>query len=367
MSKDRVRVAVIGTGWWATEAHIPALCRDPHADLVALCDARAERVAAAAAASGVARTYTDHRQLLDTEHPDAVIVATTHATHFPVARDCLEAGAHVLIEKPMTLYAADAKALLTLAERSGRTLIVGYPWNYTPLARHLRAVIASGQLGPPQHISCVFNSYNTDLLGGRDRSEQPDAYAVHGPGNVYSKKEHSGGGHGHLQITHAAGLLCFVTGLRVQSVRARMANHGLPLDLVDAMLVEFSEGALGTVSGTSNAYIPKLHLHIDGAAGSVEMEMRSGMAVIQFADGRHEEWEPSGETYPCFAPAANLVGVARGVETAQSPAECGWRAVELLDAAYRSAEAQGKAITVDELYTDNAADSQASEQGGTEP
>src|SRR5690242_8890482 len=99
MAMDDVNVAVIGTGWWATATHIPALRAEPHADLVALCDSNSERVAAAAAAYGVERIYTDHQAMLKAERPDAVIVATTHASHFAVARDCLDAGAHVLVEK----------------------------------------------------------------------------------------------------------------------------------------------------------------------------------------------------------------------------------------------------------------------------
>ena len=106
MTRASARVCVIGTGWWATATHIPALREDPHADLVAFCDISPERVRAAAAAYGVERIYTNHLEMLDRERPDAVVVATTHATHFALARDCLAAGAHVLIEKPMTLLAA---------------------------------------------------------------------------------------------------------------------------------------------------------------------------------------------------------------------------------------------------------------------
>jgi predicted dehydrogenase len=348
--KDKVRVAVVGTGWWATATHIPALRENPHADLVALCDANAERLDAAAHAYGIEVTYTDHRALLAAERPDAVIVATTHATHFVVAQDCLNAGAHVLVEKPMTLHAADAQALTELAAQRGLSLLVGYPWNYSPQAQRVRDVVTSGQLGVVQFVNCVFNSYNTDLIGGTGRSYPPSEYPVHGPGDVYSKKEHSGGGHGHLQITHAAGLLFCVTGLRIHSVQARMANHGLPLDLVDAMTVEFAGGALGVVGGTSNSFIPKLDLYIGCAAGSVDMDMRMGTVLIHFADGTHEEVGPYENTYLRFAPAANLIAAARGVEAPVPAGEVGWRAVELLDAAYRSAEADGRAVLLDELY-----------------
>lgn len=347
---DPVRVAVIGTGWWATATHIPALQDDPNADLIALCDANQERVQAAGAAYGVERVYTDHRVLLEKERPDAVVVATTHATHFAVAMDCLNAGAHVLIEKPLTLFASDARQLVERAAQVGQTVIVGYPWNYMSHAKQIRERLASGSLGPIQCVQCVFNSYNADLIGGKDRSDQPGSYPVHGPGDVYSRKEASGGGHGHLQITHVAGLLFFVTGLRASGVQARMANHGLPLDLVDMMLVTFANGALGTVSGTSNAFLPQSRLTIGCTNGSVEMDVLAGTTRIKTTDGAEEVLPPAADGDLRFAPVRNLVGIAQGTEDAGSPVEAAWRAVELLDAAYRSAEADGRYVPVEELY-----------------
>lgn len=345
----RARVLVVGAGWWATATHMPAL-RDHHqAEIAAVCDADPERARAAAAFYGVERVYADHRSALAAERPDAAVVATTHATHFAIARDCLDAGAHVLVEKPMTLLATDARFLVETAARVGKALIVGYPWNYGSLARRVRAELSSRRLGPIQSIQCVFNSYNADLIGGTDRTGQ-GGYPVHGPGDVYSRKEHSGGGHGHLQITHAAGLLFFVTGLRAHRVQARMANHGLPLDLVDAILVEFEGGALGTVSGTSNGFVPESRLNIGCARGSVQMDVHAGTATIKCENGDADTVQAFPDRQLHLAPIRNLVGIAYGDEEAGFPAEVGWNAVELLDAAYRSAGADGATVSVNSLY-----------------
>ena len=348
--KYRARIAVIGAGWWATATHIPALRDHPAVDLAALCDVSLKRSQAAAAAYGVERIYTDHRKLLAAERLDAVVVSTTHATHFTVAYDCLEAGAHVLIEKPMTLLAAHSRMLTERAAKLGLTVIIGYPWNYRSHARHVREQLVSGRLGPIQFVQSVFNSYNADLIGGKDRTDT-GGYPVHGPGDVYSRKEQSGGGHGHLQMTHAAGLLFFVTGLRVNRVQARMASHGLPLDLVDVILVEFEGGALGTVSGTSNSFLPESRLTVGCANGSVQMDVFAGTTVITVAGGEPEILPPAAEPELHRAPVLNLVGVALGVEEPGFPAEAGWRAVELLDAAYRSADADGRPVALEELYS----------------
>lgn len=350
MTQSRAKIAIIGTGWWATASHIPALLENHHAELVALCDANPEKALAAAATCGHPRTYTNHNELLAAEKPDGVIVATTHATHFVVASDCLKAGAHLLVEKPLTLHASEARELIELAKKHNIALLMGYPWHYTSQVQEVRETIASGKIGAIQYVQCTFNSFCIDLLRGIDTTHRSGGYPVHGPGDVYSKKEHSGGGHGHLQMTHAAGLLFYVTGLRLRSLRAQMQNLGLAVDVVNAMVAEFEGNSLGIIGGTSNAFLSRMGLQIYGAKGAIDMDMHAGTARLRYADGTYEEFSAGDDIYPQTAPSSHLVAIARGEE---SPVviEAGWHAVELLDAAYRSAEAGGRPINVEELYS----------------
>jgi predicted dehydrogenase len=350
---NKARIALIGSGWWATYTHIPALQANSAAELVALCDANPARLEAAAQAYGIARTYTDHQAMLANEALDGIVIATPHATHFQLAKDSLAHGLHVLVEKPMVLYATHARELVELAARQGRELIVGYPWHYGAHARRARALIESGALGAVQYISCVFSSHIIELLRGHDNSARSDAYPVHGPGAVYSQPHLSGGGMGHLQITHSAGLMFFVTQLRARRVHALMRSHDLPLDLVDAIMVEFEGRALGTVGGTGNGLHRKLDLQIHCERGCIDMDMVADTTVVRYGDGRREAFDPPTDeavAYPRFAPAGNLVDVVLGRAENLSPPLAGWRTVELLDAAYRSANADGRAVVVAELY-----------------
>lgn len=352
MSDRRARIAVIGTGWWATTAHIPALLANPRAELAAVCDADAGRLAAAAQEFGIGATYADHRELLAREQLDGAIVATPHATHYGLARDCLAAGLHTLIEKPMTLYAAHARELVQLAAQNGRELMVGYTWHYNSLVDQLRDLLASGELGRPQLVMCVFNSYCIDLYRGNDHSDRPGAYRVHGPGAVYSKPELSGGGHGHLQLTHSVGLMSYVTGLRPQRVIGLMHSHGLPVDLVDAITVEFAGGALGLLGGTSNAQPSNFDLQVHCEHGAVLVDLVA-MSVRVRRHGAAEQVLALGEGephYPLGAPADNLVALALGEGANRAPGEPGWRTVEILDAAYRSAAGGGQPVPVESLY-----------------
>ena len=201
--------------------------------------------------------------------------------------------------------------------------------------------------------SCTFSSHIIELLRGHDDSARSDVYPVHGPGAVYSQPHLSGGGMGHLQITHSAGLMFFVTQLRARRVHALMRNHDLPLDLVDAMTVEFESGALGTVGGTGNGIHRKLDLQIHCEHGCLDMDMVADTTVVRYGDGRQEALDPPTDeaaAYPRFAPADNLVDIVLGRAENQSPAIVGWRTVELLDAAYRSAKADGQAVAIADLY-----------------
>jgi predicted dehydrogenase len=251
----------------------------------------------------------------------------------------------------MVLYATHAQELVELAARQRRELIVGYPWHYGAHARRAREIIQSGELGAVQYVNCTFSSHIIELLRGHDDSARSDAYPVHGPGAVYSQPHLSGGGMGHLQITHSAGLLFFVTQLRARRVHALMRNHDLPLDLVDAITVEFEGGALGTVGGTGNGMHRKLDLQVHCERGCIDMDMVADTTVVRYGDGRAEALDPPADAYPRFAPADNLVDIVLGRAENQSPPLAGWRAVELLDAAYRSAGADGLAVTVADLYS----------------
>lgn len=343
----KARIGVIGTGWWATDTHIPSLRHHPDAELIAICDNDAQRVQAAAEKYAIERTYTDYQAMLSDEELDGVIVVTSNASHYTVTKGCLQQGLHVMLEKPMTLFASQAKELVELAQAQKRQLIIGYPFNYTPYALRAREVLQSGSLGAAQYINCIYNSYMTPLFTGKYQGQ----FAVHGP-DQYTKPELTGGGHGQVQITHAAGLLFFVTGLRPRRVHASMANHGLPVDLVDAMTVEFADGALGSVAGTGNHRGLTFQLQIYCEEGWIAIDGRAGVATIHRDVDEGEETVPDErrETPLGYTTGHNLVDVILGKAENGSPAQVGWRAVELLDAAYRSAGRDGQPLDIEELY-----------------
>ena len=365
---DKARIALIGTGWWATTAHFPAVQAHPDAELVAVADPRADVLAKAAEKYQVSNTYTDYHEMLEKETLDGVVIATWHATHYEIARTCLEHDLHVMLEKPMVLYAKHAKHLVELAKEHNRELIVGYPWHFS--ARGLRAheVVQSGELGEVQYINCYFASFVINFYRGEDRTYEPVyQYPVVGPGDVYGDPERSGGGQGHLQITHSASLMHFITGLRPVSVMALMDSLDLDprLDVVDAMTVRMDNGALANVGSTGNLQggdPGKLGIQVNCDNGWIDIDFLSGAGRIRHADGSDEILPvlESGEQaegveygdviYPLHSTASNLVDVIVGKAANGSPGEVAWRTVELLDAAYRSAANDGQTVSVESLY-----------------
>ncbi len=359
---QQARIAIIGVGWWTTMTHIPALLSNPNALITALADTRSEVLDKAAQTYQLtAHRYTDYRAMLMEAEIDGVIVATNHTTHYEIAKACLEAGKHVMLEKPMVLKACHAYELRDLAAQKGVELIIGYPWHFTANTLRARELVQSGKLGTIEYVTSLFSSMVIEFLRGNDDKYRTTFnYPVTGPGSVYADPARSGGGQGHLQVTHSAGTMFFVTGLRAQRVSAFMNHLNLQVDVCDAISVRFQPesdakpNAVGVVGSTGNIGVGDSgvsELQVYGELGRLKLDHTAGTLYVRYHDGA-EMW---GETlsqeqrYPSAATSANLVDVALGKAANGSPAEVGVRVVELLDAAYQSAQGDGVPINIADL------------------
>src|SRR6476620_9790919 len=162
----KVRIGIIGAGWWATSAHIPAVKSHPHAELVAVQSreqATAEKIAFDFGANHACVTLEDMFAL---KNLDAVIVASTPNVHHAQAKAALEHGLHVLIEKPMTFTAAEARDLVETAAQKQLQLLVSCPWHFTAHGIEARRLIQSGALGDIKMISILMTNPVDKLLRG---------------------------------------------------------------------------------------------------------------------------------------------------------------------------------------------------------
>jgi predicted dehydrogenase len=143
---DKLRLGIIGTGWIG-ENRARTAAADGRVAELHLADLSPEAGANVGAKLG-AHSVVDHRELLNADTVDAVIVSTApETTHYPIARDCLMAGKHLLLEKPMALTIAEADELLALARSAGVLFTVGYTQRFHPKFAFVRQQIALGAVG----------------------------------------------------------------------------------------------------------------------------------------------------------------------------------------------------------------------------
>ncbi len=148
---DRLRLGLIGYGYWG-----PNLARNfhqlPDAWLVACADADNARLAEAARLFALQQTANDARALIENPTLDALVIATPARSHFELVSQALNAGKHVLVEKPLALTSADARALTDLARKNKRVLMVGHTFEYNPAVWKIQELLDAGALGELYYI-----------------------------------------------------------------------------------------------------------------------------------------------------------------------------------------------------------------------
>lgn len=177
-SSSKLRIGVIGVG--IGQAHINAYQKVPEVEIVALCDVNQERAQAVAQKSDLqdAQIFEDHRAMLETAQLDAVSVGLPNFLHRPVAIDCLDAGAHVLCEKPLALNAKEGQKIADAAAKNNRICMVGQVNRFRDDSRFLKSAIENGELGRTYYS-------HTGWLRKR---------GIPGYGGWFTTKELSGGG-----------------------------------------------------------------------------------------------------------------------------------------------------------------------------
>jgi predicted dehydrogenase len=276
---ERIRTAVIGTSWWADGAHLPGLRSRPDVDVVALCGRSPERLAELAAKFDVPHTFTDYPRMLAEARPEVVVVLAPNHAHAPMTLAALEAGAHVICEKPLALDAAEAEHMLARAEELRRRHLTVFTYRGMPGPRFVRQLLDSGYVGRLHHAQASY------LQGSWLDPNRPASW----------KTSHAESGSGVLgdlgahvidmfqwwfgPIVRAAGSLAtFVT----ERPRAGGGRARVETDDAAAFVAEFANG--GQATAQLSRVAPQRHnyqrFELYGSAGTLIYEYDQPMAHV---------------------------------------------------------------------------------------
>ena len=277
---DRLRTAIVGAGFIGPH-HVDAVRRGGYADVVVLVDRDPQRGPLTARSLGVERAVTDIEAVLGDPSIDVVHICTPNHTHVDLARAAMEAGKHVVVEKPVATDRAGAVALLEVAQRTRRHAAVALTYRGYPMIRRARELVRGGGLGP---LRLVHGTYLQDWLAdANDYNWRLDSVA-------------GGASRAFADIgTHWFDTVEFVAGARVSAVMADLATlvpvryrplrstaafstgsgatEAVQVDTEDAatVLLRFEDGARGAVivSQVSPGHKNDLTVHLSGSERSL--------------------------------------------------------------------------------------------------
>jgi predicted dehydrogenase len=358
-----LRAAVIGTG--IGEQHLAALADEPGVEVVAVCarsDASARRLAER---HGIAHAYSAYELLLAEQAPDVVVVATPNNLHSEMALAALEAGAHVICEKPLGLTFAEAVELAERADLLERRHLAAFTWHFLPGARHMKALLDDDAVGRVYQVQARYHVRGWGDPSGPMRW-QYDAAAA-GSGAVANLGSHLI----HLIDWWLGGFEAVCAQLTT-AVPERLGETGPVAVTVDdtcGLLGRLSSGVPVALSLSSVAFGPRVSVEIGvyGSGGALLFSddwnaPHAASGRIQRAGAGDEGWSdvpiPGAVPRPaeglsplrgCFAGmAAELTAAIRERRAASPGFHDGARVQAVLDATTTSA-AEGRWVTTADL------------------
>ena len=268
-----VRVGVLGAGRWALMAHLPGWARDPRCEIVTICDTDRGLAETAAATFGGAEVSDDYRAVVARDDLDVIDVCTPSHTHFELAMAALEAGKHVLCEKPVAFDFRETTRAADLARSKGLKTKLGFTFRYSPAMLYMKELVDQGFCGEP----FIYNAYeqNSQWLDPQTPLRQVDPNA-----DPTKLQTSSLEGYGAPVIDLArwmvgAGFSSVVGTMKnfvpERIVRATGQMTRINLDDGDIFLGEFANGAIGSVqtSFVTVGNYPGIEVRLYGSKGAI--------------------------------------------------------------------------------------------------
>ena len=335
---ERLRLGLIGYGYWG-----PNLARNFHqlsdAWLVACADADISRLNEAARLyPSIKQTASDARELIENPTLDALVIATPARSHFALAKQALEAGKHVLVEKPLAMSSAEARALIDLAKKQQRVLMVGHTFEYNPAVWKIKDLLDAGTLGE------LFYIYSNRVNLGRVQTDINALWSI-APHDVsillylLNALPHAVSAHGATYLSQGVQDVIFALLQFPKNVQAHIHASWLDPSKTRQMTIVGSEKMIVYDDVDPEA---KLKIYDKGvykrgdAFGEFQMRIRSGDIHIPKID----------LTEPLQYECAHFLECVRENKTPRTDGENGLRVVRVLEAAQQSLEQNGATIAL---------------------
>ena len=284
-----MKYALIGCGRIAVN-HIKAAVNN-HLNIVAVCDVLPEAMEALLARHGLEtdasiKRYTDYKTMLEENDLQLVSIGTESGLHAQFARDCIDAGVNVIIEKPMAMNMADAEEIIRRSEAKGVKVSACHQNRFNIAVQETRRALEAGRFGKLSHGS-VHVRWNRNR-GYYDQAPWRGTWAQDG-GCLMN------------QCIHGIDLLRWMMGDEVEEVYGvtrQQFHHYLEAEDVGLAVVKFRNGAIGTIEGTTNVYPKNLEetLYLFGETGTVKLGGTStnNIDVWDFADEEEADEKNKG-------------------------------------------------------------------------
>jgi predicted dehydrogenase len=296
-----LRVGVVGTGRWATVAHIPGFRACDGVEIIAICSRNPERGASVGREFGIPNVYASVHDMLSAGPLDIVSVVTEDDKHLEDAGAAIAAGVHVLCEKPLAVLVDDARQLTEAARTAGVRTMVGFTMRFAPAVMRLKELITSGELGD-LHLLMAFQQNGQFLDPQRPYHWKMDA-ARNGGGAIVEYGIHTLDTArwlmGEVSRVNAAGRTLVPERLLPEGGTARVTA-----DDSTVWMMEFESGVTGIchASWSTVGRPPGLELRVFGSAGAAQVilsdeEPGDEALLVAGPDGRFRRAEIPSRLY----------------------------------------------------------------------
>ena len=325
-----LRVGVIGLGQIALKAHLPGYEKASGCRLTALYSSRESVARRTAVQYGIPLIFKDWKKLLACGEVDAVSICTPNSTHAPIALEALRRGKHVLVEKPMAITLAEARAMARGARRAGKLLMPHHNMRFDPAVRTAQKLLAQGAIGKVFAFACSLAHRGPQVWN-------PDS-------KWFFNVRKSGGGALMDLGAHMFDSLHFLMGDEPAQIHADVpaADRKGRGESHCACLLKFKGGAVGTMtlSWVDTDYHNRFYFF--GSQGTLFLNLGQGEPLVL------ETRKNAGPLFPALAKESfkpsiyqHFVDCARGLAEPRLTPQMGERALQVIQSGYESIRRQG--------------------------